>query len=107
MKTILQSHLRDGSQQRAFLAVTDPQFQILSSSNNLEGQMLPPDIINAINQDETEQWVAYTVSDDENAALKLVYMEWLNQNRRIVLTKAISVEDGSVSKQQRNIEFDR
>lgn len=34
-------------------------------------------------------------------------MEWLNQNRRIVLTKAISVEDGNISKQRRNIEFDR
>ena len=50
--------------------------------------MLPPDIINAINQAKTEQRVVYTVSDDENAALKLVYMEWLNQNRRIVLTKS-------------------
>ena len=69
--------------------------------------MLPPDVINAINQAETKQRVVYTVSDDENAALKLVYMEWLNQNRRIVLTKAISVVDGSVSKQRRNIEFDR
>ena len=69
--------------------------------------MLSPDMINAINQAETEQRVVYTVSDDENAALKLVYMEWLNQNRRIVLTKAISVEDGNISKQRRNIEFDR
>ena len=96
MKNILQSHLRYGSQQRAFLAVTAPQVQILSSSNNLEGQMLPPDIINAINQAETEQRVVYTVSDDGNAALELVYMEGPNQNRRIVLTKAISVVDGSV-----------
>lgn len=62
--------------------------------------MFSPDIINAINQAKTEQQVVYTVSDDENAAPKLVYMEWLNQNRRIVLTKAISVVDGSVSKQQ-------
>ena len=69
--------------------------------------MLPSDIVNAINQTETEQRGVYTVSDDENAALKLVYMEWINQNRRIVLTKAISVVDGSVSKQRRNIEFDR
>ena len=69
--------------------------------------MLPPDVINAINQAETKQWVVYTVSDNENAALKLVYMEWLNQNRRIVLTKAISVVDRSINKQRRNIEFDR
>lgn len=66
--------------------------------------MLPPDIINAINQAKTEQRIVYTVSDDENAALKLVYME---KNRRIVLTKAISVAKGNVSKQRRNIEFDR
>ena len=69
--------------------------------------MLSPDMINAINQAETEQRGVYTVSDGENAAPKLVYMEWLNQNRRIVLTKAISVVDRSVSKQQRNIKFDR
>ena len=69
--------------------------------------MLPPDVINAINQAETKQRVVYTVSDNENAALKLVYMEWLNQNRRIVLTKAISVVDRSINKQRRNIEFDR
>ena len=50
--------------------------------------MLPPDIVNAINQTETEQRGVYTASDDENAALELVYMEWLNQNRRIVLTKS-------------------
>ena len=68
--------------------------------------MLSPDMINAINQAETEQRVVYTVSDDENAAPKWVCMEWLNQNRRIVLTKAISVVDGSVSKQQRKVEFD-
>ena len=67
--------------------------------------MLSPDMFNAINQAETEQRVVYTVSDGENAAPKLVYMEWLNQNRRIVLTKAISVVDGSVSKQQRKVEF--
>ena len=36
--------------------------------------MLRPDIINAINPGETEQRVVYTVSDDENAAPKLVYM---------------------------------
>ena len=98
MKTILQSRLRDESQQRAFLAVTAPKFQLLCSSNSLKGQMLPPDIVNAINQTETEQRGVYTVSDDENAALELVYMEWLNQNRRPVLTKAISFVDGSVNK---------
>ena len=68
--------------------------------------MLSPDWINAIKQAETEQRVVYTVSDDENAAPKWGYMEWLNQNRRIVRTKAISVVDGSVRKQQRKVEFD-
>ena len=34
-----------------------------------------PDIINAINQAKTEQRLVYIVSDDENAALKLVCME--------------------------------
>jgi len=80
-----------------FLAVTDPKFQILCSSNNLEGQTLPPDIINAINQVGKGERVVYTVSEDEKSAPKLIYMEWLNQDRRIVLTKAISVVDESVS----------
>ena len=54
--------------------------------------MLSPDRINAINQAETEQRVVYTVSDGERAAPKWVYMERLNQNRRIVPKKAIRVE---------------
>ena len=61
------------------------------------------DKMSAFIQAETEQRVVYTISDDATAVSKLVYMEWLNQNRRIVRTKAISVVDGSVSKQQRNI----
>ncbi len=66
--------------------------------------MLPPDIGN--NQAETEPRVVCAILDDENAALKWVYMEWLNQNRRVILTKATSVVDGSISKQRRKVEFD-
>lgn len=45
--------------------------------------MLSPDMINAINQAETEQRVVYTISDDATAVSKLVYMEWFNQNHQI------------------------
>ncbi len=42
----ISNHITEmGHNSGLFLAVTDPQFQILCSSNNLEGQTLPPDAI--------------------------------------------------------------
>jgi len=80
-----------------FLAITDRKFKILHSSNNINGQLLSPDVISALVEEGKGQKKIYTVSDQKEPIPKLIYMEQLDNDRRAVLTKSISVIDESVA----------
>lgn len=79
------------------ITITDKQFKILYSSNNINNKLLPEDIVSSILAKENQKEPIYTTSKGQNSISKLVYMQWINHNKRLVITKSISVIDDSVN----------